>query len=760
MLSCAGLRAESRVLILASPPFLLSGAAAIVYEVAWQRLLVLPSGIGSFSVSVVVAAFMAGLGLGSLLGGAWSAGLSPLRALRAFALVELGVGAFAATSPFLYYDVLYLRGSWLYGSPASIAIAHFLALLVPTTLMGMSLPLLVRATVRDTATASRTIGLLYGVNLAGAAVGALATPWLLMRYLGIDGAIRAGAACNALAGLTALGAAGRAWDPDVPEAGPGAEASHAEPPGSRPFALWLALYGLAGFCALSLEILWFRIVDVGVKSTAFTFGTVLALYLVGLACGSLYGTARATKLEHPLRAFLLCQCFAMFFAGLSVTLLARLPTSLPVYSWLYEYWGKDEEFILGSVHRLRPLLTLYALFPAALYLIPTLLMGFSFPVLQRAVQDDPRTAGRRTGMLQAANILGCVIGSLLVGMVLLRTLGTTGTLRVILASGLAFALVGVGAHGLRSFALPILGLLALLCVLPDQRALWLRLHGTGRAESLLLEDETGVVALVPQQAPRWLVYFKGAAHSWLPYGGIHGVLGGIPAAVHASPRDVAIIGLGSGETAWAAACREETRSITVFETAAPQEPLLRELSRLGHHHGLDGLLQDPRLRVVTADGRFALQQGDARYDVIEMDALTPYLGYSGNIYSVEFFRLCESRLKPRGLLCSWAPTPRVRHAILATFPYVVGFEEESVLLASDSPIVLDPGEWARRLRAEGPTLYLGEPARDEVLDALRRASVPRPLASADVDMNRDLSPADEFLRPLRRPGRGRHPGGS
>jgi predicted membrane-bound spermidine synthase len=735
----------------------LSGAAAIVYEVAWQRLLVLPSGIGTYSVSIVVAAFMAGLGIGSLLGGLASTRLDPRGALRGFALVELAVGAFAAASPFLYYDVLYLRASWLYGSLPLTAVAHFLSLLVPTTLMGMSLPLLVRATVRDTATASRTIGFLYGVNLVGAALGALATPWILMRHLGIDGAIWAGVACNALAGVTAFAVSSRAWGADAEEARTDAEAEprDGEAPGNRPFALWLVLYGLSGFCALSLEILWFRIVDVGVKSTAFTFGTVLALYLAGLACGSLYGTARAQGEKHPLRTFLVCQCLVALLAGLSVTLLSRVPAGLPVYSWLYDYWGRDEEFILGSVHRLRPLLTLYALFPAVLYLLPTLLMGFSFPVLQRAVQDDPRTAGRRTGLLQAANILGCVVGSLLVGLLLLRTLGTTGTLRVIVVCGLAFAALGIAAHGRRPFAPLALALLALLFFLPDQRGLWLRLHGTARPESLLLEDETAVVALVPQRDSRWLVYVKGAAHSWLPYGGIHSLLGAIPAAVHPSPRDVAIIGLGSGETAWAAGCREETRSITVFETAGPQEPLLRELARRERHHGLDGLLQDPRLRVVTADGRFALQQGEARYDVIEMDALTPYLGYSGNIYSVEFFRLCAARLKPGGLLCAWAPTPRVRHAILGTFPNVVGFEDESVLLAGGAPIALDPRQWARRIREEAATRYLGDAVRDEVLEALRHASEPR-APSVAAEVNHDLSPADEFLRPLHRPGRARH----
>jgi spermidine synthase len=216
---------------------------------------------------------------------------------------------------------------------------------------------------------------------------------------------------------------------------------------------------------------------------------------------------------------------------------------------------------------------------------------------------------------------------------------------------------------------------------------------------------------------------------------------------------VAIIGLGSGETAWAAGCRPETRSIRVFETAGPQLPLLRELARQEHTSGLDGLLRDPRLSVETGDGRFALQQGRSLYDVIEMDALTPYLGLSGNIYSVEFFRVCAARLKPGGLLCSWCPTPRVRNAIRATFPHVVAFEGEELLVAGESPIALEPDGWARRLADEAPSRYLGEPIRDEVRAALLRA---RSLPAGDdaaADMNRDLSPADEFLRPGHAPGR-------
>src|SRR4029079_15589914 len=174
-----------RPLAAAALAFFLSGAAGLVYQVAWQRILALQSGVGMYSVAMIVAAFMAGLGLGSHLGGTWSLRLGARAALRAFVAVEIGVGLFGAASSFLFYDLLYQRAYWLYASPVRAGVLHFAALALPTALMGMSLPLLSRAMVAEVKTAGRTIGLLYGINLLGAAVGALVTPWLLLRFLGV-----------------------------------------------------------------------------------------------------------------------------------------------------------------------------------------------------------------------------------------------------------------------------------------------------------------------------------------------------------------------------------------------------------------------------------------------------------------------------------------------------------------------------------------------------------------------------------------------
>ena len=163
--------------------FFVSGASALVYQVAWQRILALHSGVGIYSIAMIVAAFMAGLGLGSRWGGVLSTRVPPQSALVRFALLELGIAALGAVSVPVYYDWLYLRAAWLYAPSWRAALLHFAVLLPPTALMGMSLPFLVRAVVAEAQGAGRRIGFLYGINMLGAAVGALLAPWVLIRHV-------------------------------------------------------------------------------------------------------------------------------------------------------------------------------------------------------------------------------------------------------------------------------------------------------------------------------------------------------------------------------------------------------------------------------------------------------------------------------------------------------------------------------------------------------------------------------------------------
>jgi spermidine synthase len=739
---------------LAAFAFLLSGASALVYQVAWQRILGLHTGAGIYSVAMIVSAFMGGLGIGSHLGGEWSLRLSRRRALLAFARLELLLAAFGLLSVTLYYHWLYARGPWLYAAPWRAALLHFASLLPPTVLMGMSLPFMTRATVDRARTAGRTIGLLYATNLLGASLGALLAPWVLIRHLGLDGAVTVAAAGNALAGLFALALWKLGPQEEEPEGrgpfGPGVPDTdlRTEPPGRHPLRLWVLLYTLSGFCALSLELLWFRVLDVATRSTAFTFGTLLSIYLLGSAAGCFIAASRAVRLRRPLHTFLLCQCALLAYSGLAVTLLVVLPASTPGLAWLFAYWGGGSTFYLGDAWEGGSLLRLYLLLPLAIFGPPTVLMGFSFPALQRALQDDPRTSGHKVGILQAANIAGCMAGSLAVGLLALGPLGTTGSMRLLMACGLIFAAVGLRGYGPRSAFAPLAVLLvAVTAAVPGQDAFWRRLHGSDNKRALVAEDATGVGAVLPW-AGGWHVAVNGKHHSALPFGGVHTRLGVIPAIVHPAPVDVAAIGLGSGDTAWAASCRRETRSVTVFETSGPQRALL---ARLAEREALGELLRflgDPRLAVRLADGRHALSLGRERYDVIEADALWPYAAYSGNLYSVEFFHECARRLKTGGLMCTWVPTDRVAASFRAAFQYVAGPGRRMFLLGSNEPISIDPEVLRTRVLAPEVVNYLGE---ERVADLLNLLLKVRLLETAEAppedELNRDLFPRDEFLAP-------------
>jgi len=737
---------RDRHVMVASLLFVLSGVAALVYQVAWQRILALHSGVGLYSVTMIVAAFLAGLGLGSYIGGVASVRTRPAAALRWFVWLEVAIGVIGAASPLIYVDWLYPVASPLPSPSWRGGLLHAAALLPPTCLMGMSLPFLVRATVTDSAAAGRTVGLLYAFNLFGAALGAGVGTWILMPAFGIRGAVAAAGLCNLAAGAGAwlllrqpdAGAAAGA------EAAPVASASAAGRPAGRPPVLWILLYALSGFTALSLEILWFRIVEVAVKSTAFTFGTVLAIFLLGNAAGCLVAAPRVAAIRRPLRTFLWLQCAVLIYAGGAVALLGRVePASLGL-QWLVEYWHRYGFFALGHERDPGALLRLYVLLPLALFGPPTFLMGMSFPVLQRAVHDDPRTSGYKVGLLQAANIAGCVGGTLLVGLVGLSAFGTTGSFRALLVLGLAFAAVGVRRCG-RAFLVPGAVLLALAAGFPTQDALWRHLHGVRPGvQAFFQEDATGMVAVTPDVSAgrRWRISINGKGNSWFPYGGVHTLLGAIPAALHPAPSRVALIGLGSGDTAWAASWRPDTRSLKVFELSSPQWTLLERLSAAAPLPDLQALLDDPRVSVVVADGRKSLVAEPTRYDIIEADAMYPSAAYSGTVYSVEFFRIGADRLAPGGLMVTLAPTPRIRASFSAVFPHVVAVGDGNILIGSLEPIAWEPAVWLSRL--ERAKEYLGETRYEAVARALGQARVLDREPIAEAALNRDLFPRDEF----------------
>jgi predicted membrane-bound spermidine synthase len=753
---------------LASVSFLLSGVAALTYQVAWQRLLVLPLGADVYSMTLVVAAFMTGLGLGSLAGGHVADRLSPLRSMLLFIAAEIGIAAFGLASRGIFYDWMYLRLGRAALEPFVRATLVFAALLWPTFWMGVSLPVLGRAIAPRLGDAARRVGILYGLNTLGAAAGAFATTWLLFPRIGFDGSLIWAVGLNVSAALAVLPLVFMpgAIESAAPSISDGVSNHERVKRPGWPFAVWIALYGLAGFQALSLEIIWFRLLGVMMKASAFTFGTLLTIFLTGLGAGAALGSRLLRNVRRPGRTFLLLQAFVGLYAGASVMAIVTLLPSGEAASALRSYLGGYEPVDAAAAFRAiwsseghgdmgPPFLRLYVLLPALLVGPPTIAMGASFPLLQKIALVDASRIGSRVAAVLMANIAGSALGAILTGWVALTYLGSAGSIRLMMAIGglfLAFAAAGGGATGRWNAVRGTLAFVvaaAAVVRLPDGRELWARLHGTEPNHIVQGEDATGLSVLKASGA-RGTVFVNGIGQSWIPYGGIHTALGALPAFVHPRPVTVAVIGLGSGDTVHAVAGRRELTRIICLEIIGPQLATLQDWERRTRNPGLTALLSDARIEHVTGDGRTYLMRSGRQFDIIEADALRPTSAFSGNVYSSGYFALVRSRLAPGGIAVTWVPTDRVLDTFRSVFPHVLHFGD--IALGSETPIPFDPNAIEQRLQdpvVRSHYLRAGIDI-DALLAPYLAAPGPRHIDTGPAnqhDLNDDLFPRDEFSVP-------------
>jgi spermidine synthase len=243
------------------------------------------------------------------------------------------------------------------------------------------------------------------------------------------------------------------------------------------------------------------------------------------------------------------------------------------------------------------------------------------------------------------------------------------------------------------------------------------------------------------------VFVNGIGQSWIPYGGIHTVLGALPVLIHPNPRRLLLVGLGSGDTVFATAARRETERIICVEIIGAQLTTLRAQAAAQPYPGLMRVLNDPRIEHITGDGRAFLQRAYTAFDVIEMDALRPTSAYAGNLYSREYFDLLRRRLAPGGLAVSWSPTPRTRDTFISVFPHALVLDD--IIVGSTDPIEFDAV--AIEQRAHGLRGYYAEAGVD-ILAILRPYLSERPeRITPDTprrrsDLNTDLFPRDEFAR--------------
>ena len=763
--------------------FFASGFSAILYQTIWQRMLGFFSGVDVYSVTITIAAFMAGLGCGNLAGGHLADRLSAGKCLLGFGIAEAVTALFALSSKWFYYDFLYGRCPSLAGSRLLLPMILFASLLVPTFCMGVTLPMLARTCTRKINAASATVGALYGVNTLGAAAGAFVTGWILFRHFGSPEILRIGAALNGLCAVAAI----FLW-----RLGSGSETVNqaserldTERPAAVvlfPIPVWMMIYALSGFGALSLEVVWFRILGVIQKSTSLTFATLLGFYLSGLGIGAIFGLPLARRARRPGSLFLALQSAVIVYAGGALLLFLgqvdHAKLLQPIWDHLGSYDPADVEALLSAVPDWIsgtrsiadlwtavdvPVLVFFVL-PFCLIVPSTFLMGVSFPILQRLIQDNAAFLGRRVGWLQTMNIVGCMFGAIVTGWLLLRWFGAAGTLRIVTVLS-AFFLVLLAWKAAKSQVVRVVGVIAAISfgasiavALPNSNVLWAKLHGSAPEAVIVKESSSGLS--VAKTAPSaagvntvW-IFNNGLGQSWFPYGREHTQIGILASLLHPNPEEIAVIGLGSGDTLYASAGSPRTRRLTCIEILQSNYALLREVAPLLNYAPLSSLLQDARIQWLFNDGRAYIQRSHKRFDIIEADALRPHTAYSGNLYSVEYFRTAKAHLKPGGFAITWAPTDRVLSSFISVFEH--GIVVGDVAIGSDAPINVDTGEISRRLSDPYTSEHYRRISPDvrfllaDLFDGRFARFSPELDHLPTRDVNSDLFPRDEYNVPEER----------
>jgi spermidine synthase len=706
--------------------FFLSGFGSLALEVVWTRQLRLVFGSTTLAASTILVAYMLGLGLGGLAGGRVAGRVRD--GVRAYGWMEVTIGLYALAVPSLLAIFPVVNREILHGLsfwPAAL-VRFVLALalfLLPTLVMGATLPVVVAALVRRDPRIAATTGLLYGVNTLGAVAGVFVATFVLFPTLGIWRTNAAGAAVAMSVGLIAALVVPRvlrappplaadASPDDVTRADAARRARDALDVGTVSPRLLLVAYAGVGFAALVCEVGWMRGLAIVLGSSIYGFAAMLGAFLSGIALGSLLLRGVVERTRRPL---LLLGFGLVAFAALSLATTLSLPL-LPRAFLRVLLWS-------GSADA--PLVPAQIAICLLVMLPPTLVLGALFPLLARIVAASAGgDAGRAVGRVYFANTVGSAAGAFAAGFVLLpgvgleRTLALASALALALAAPFLFVAAPRARRMARAAAASAVAVAALLLAVPLPFDRVQLTRGVFHQPDAHLDFGIEMLPLAGEAVPSLLYYRDGinATISVHRLGGVRALKvngkvdasdgGDMPnqvlpahvALLFGPPaRDVLVIGYASGVTVGSVVRHDGVERVDTVEI----EPAVIEAAAFFDE--VSGApLEDPRVRLVLDDGRTWLETTRDRYDVIVSQPSNPWMTGVANLFTREFFRAASRALRPDGRLLQWMQLygmdPEGLAAIIAAmrteFPYIYGFAGQGeganvLLLAMRRPLGRD-----------------------------------------------------------------------
>ncbi len=686
--------------------FFFSGFSALIYQVTWARHLSLFFGSDVYSAAITLSAFMGGLSLGSYIAEKVVDRLEGH--LKYYGCIELAIGIYALCFHwFLYaftpqlreiYQSSFERAPLIYQSARVLVAA--LVLLPPTTLMGATLPLVVKTFVRSNSEMGRFGGYFYSTNTMGALAGVVVSAFILIPYLGIGATTWIAAAINGVVGMTVIIASNVKVEEE-------AEAGNAAP-GAGPAFRYNAGYakravvaiGLSGLAALALEVVWTRILTLSFSATAYSLSVMLVCFLFGIYLGSKLVSVRVDSLPNPLRDFGVIETWL----GGSVALLGVVAYVVPPLFGKLVWTMANLHIDFGFASNIAEFLV------AGIFIMgPTMMLGATFPIAVKICTPDARRAGYGTGRVYASNTAGAILGALVAGFVLIPAMGSYKSLLVIAALFFANGLMllrPAAALGAATYpgALLILASLGTI-LLPRETVInynqqsntkpQVIYHGEGISHSvdIVRAANNDVIMMVDGNIEADTSYIQRR----------HFILkADLPLLLHPHPEQVAVVGLGLGITLAATARNPDVKSIQVIELSREMVKAHQYLKEVD-----DGVLNNPKVSVRIDDGRNFFAMTDRTFDMITADPIHPRITGVGYLYTLEYYWSIQKRLKPGGVVCQWMPMYNIskRSFDVAFRTFATVFENASfwyvrghgLFVATQGPFKIDFADLSRRI---------------------------------------------------------------
>jgi spermidine synthase len=654
---------------------LLSGAAGLIYEVVWARQLTLFIGNTAISNAAVLTAFMVGLASGSLIIGRKADVIA--RPLHLYALLEILIGCYGATTPWLFEflqsgyagfaGVVGVTGAYSHLPRFFIAIV---AMLIPTFLMGGTLPLLVKHFAQQLAQAQSVTSRIYGINTLGATAGAFCAGFLLLPNLGITHTLLFAAAVNIVVGIGVyqLLVSTRLKMHETPAKKAVTKTNKELDSIAQPSFL-LVGFALSGFAALLYQVVWIHSLILVIGVSIYAFSTVLTVFLGGVGLGSLLvGRFMAySSAQRSLKVAFYLQLGIALSAIVSLSLISQLPIMF-VRGWT-------------MLHESFPLFQAYMfLLTAIVILVPTLLLGALFPLITGLWSNRTGTVGQGVGEAYGANAVGTIAGSAIGGLFILDWLGIEGSLY--LASAVSMLVAALfwymsspnrpAQYRWMQVPLTALMLIVLIQILPGWNRTLLQAQVFRHADRYLDGDIRAEIEKYMRNM-RFLYYKEGihgtvSVISWVRNGlrkkallnngkadaststdmATQVLLGQLPMFLHEAPKEVMVIGLGSGMTAGSVLQNTAVENIDVIEIS----PEVVEASFFFKEDNYD-VLNNPRTNLIVADARNYLLASEKKYDVIISEPSHSWVTGVSNLFTLEFLQQANNRLEENGILVQW-----------------------------------------------------------------------------------------------------------